>query len=73
MKPRIAPRAVAAIERFVSITGYLVEQAEKAGAAQLIDLLLERIGYRSYLMEDERGEEQWENVLELKGQAVEVE
>ena len=73
VKPRIAPRAVAAIERFVSITGYLVEQAEKAGAAQLIDLLLERIGYRSYLMEDERGEEQWENVLELKGQAVEVE
>ena len=73
VKPRIAPRAVAAIERFVSIIGYLVEQAEKAGAAQLIDLLLERIGYRSYLMEDERGEEQWENVLELKGQAVEVE
>ena len=73
VKPRIAPRAVAAIERFVSITGYLVEQAEKAGAAQLIDLLLERIGYRSYLLEDERGEEQWENVLELKGQAVEVE
>ncbi len=73
VKPRVAPRAVAAIERFVSIIGYLVEQAEKAGAAQLIDLLLERIGYRSYLMEDERGEEQWENVLELKGQAVEVE
>ena len=73
VKPRIAPRAVAAIERFVSIIGYLVEQAEKAGAAQLIDLLLERIGYRSYLLEDERGEEQWENVLELKGQAVEVE
>ena len=73
VKPRIAPRAVAAIERFVSVIGYLVEQAEKAGAAQLIDLLLERIGYKSYLMEDERGEEQWENVLELKGQAVEVE
>ena len=32
VKPRIAPRAVAAIERFVSLTGYLVEQAEKVGA-----------------------------------------
>ncbi len=73
VKPRIAPRAVAAIERFVSLIGYLTEQAEKVGAAGLIDLLLERIGYRSYLMEDERGEEQWENVLELKGQAAEVE
>ena len=72
VKPRIAPRAVAAIERFVSLTGYLVEQAEKVGVAGLIDLLLERIGYRSYLQEDERGEEQWENVLELKGQAAEV-
>ena len=73
VKPRIAPRAVAAIERFVSLMGYLIEQAEKVGTAGLIDLLLERIGYRSYLLEDERGEEQWENVLELKGQAAEVE
>ncbi len=72
-KPGIAPRAVAAIERFVGLMGYLIEQAEKAGAVGLIDLLLERIGYRGYLMEDERGEEQWENVLELKGQAAEVE
>ena len=73
VKPGIAPRAVAAIERFVSLMGYLIEQAEKVGAAELIDLLLERIGYRRYLQEDERGEEQWENVLELKGQAAEVE
>ena len=73
VKPGIAPRAVAAIERFVSLIGYLIEQAEKVGAAGLIDLLLERIGYRNYLQEDERGEEQWENVRELRGQAAEVE
>jgi len=29
VKPGIAPRAVAAIERFVSLMGYLIEQAEK--------------------------------------------
>ena len=73
VKPGIAPRAVAAIERFVSLIGYLIEQAEKVGAAGLIDLLLERIEFHKYLQEDERGEEQWENVRELRGQAAEVE
>jgi len=67
-------RAVASIERFLELMGELVRESTRLGVADLLDLLLEKINYRQYLMESSggRGEEQWENVLELRGQAVEV-
>ena len=47
-----------------------MEEAGRLGVSDLIDALIERTGYRRYLMEgDERGEEKWENVMELRGQA----
>ncbi|MBI4198049.1 MAG: UvrD-helicase domain-containing protein, partial [Chloroflexi bacterium] len=67
-------RSVAAVERFLTLMMGLREEASKMGVADLLDLVVERTGYRQYLMEssDGRGEEQWENVRELRGQAVEV-
>ena len=72
-KPSLAPRALAAIERFLDLMNGLMEEMEKVGTADLVDLLLERTGYRRYMVDgDERGEEQWENVQELRGQAADV-
>ena len=69
----LAPRALSAVERFIQLLDGLMEEAGKLGAADLIDLVLERIGYRRHVLEgDERGEEQWENVKELRGQAAEM-
>ena len=72
-KPSLAPRAIAALERFLHLMGGLMEEVDKMGVSDLVDAVLERTGYRRYLLEgDERGEEQWENVMELRGQAAEV-
>ncbi len=69
------PRAVASVERFLLLMTGLREESAKLGAADLLDAVVERTGYRQYLMEssNDRGAEQWENVLELRGQAVEIE
>ncbi|MBI4201786.1 MAG: UvrD-helicase domain-containing protein [Chloroflexi bacterium] len=68
------PRAVAALDRFLQLMGGLQGEASKLGAADLLDAVVERTGYRHYLMESssDRGEEQWENVRELRGQAAEI-
>ena len=69
----LAPRALSAIERFLHLVNELTEEADKVGVADLMDLVLEGTGYRRYLLEgNDRGEEQWENVRELRGQAAEM-
>ena len=68
----LAPRALTVLERFLQLLNGLMEEAGKLGVGDLVDALLERIGYRRYLMDaDDRGEERWENVQELRGQAQE--
>ncbi|MSQ21819.1 MAG: AAA family ATPase [Dehalococcoidia bacterium] len=73
-KPLLAPRALAAVERFLLLMGGLMEEAPKVGVGDLVDLVLERTGYRRHLQEaeDELIEERWENVRELRGQAAEA-
>ena len=69
-EPALSARSLAALARFLQLLNGLMEEAGKLGVSDLIDALIERIGYRRYLMEgDERGEEKWENVMELRGQA----
>ncbi|MBI4338795.1 MAG: UvrD-helicase domain-containing protein, partial [Chloroflexi bacterium] len=69
------PRSAAAVDRFLQLMGGLQEAAKTLGAGDLLDAVVERTGYRQHLMEsnNDRGEEQWENVRELRGQAAEVE
>ena len=69
-EPALPARSLAALARFLQLLNGLMEEAGRLGVSDLIDALIERIGYRRYLMEgDERGEEKWENVMELRGQA----
>ncbi|MBT9148894.1 MAG: ATP-dependent helicase [Dehalococcoidia bacterium] len=37
----------------------------------LFDMLLERIGYKKYILDGDEGDERWSNVLELRGMAGE--
>ncbi|MDO8750366.1 MAG: UvrD-helicase domain-containing protein [Dehalococcoidia bacterium] len=73
-KPLLAPRALAAVERFLQLMGGLMEEAAKVGVGDLVDLVLERTGYRRHLQETEDAlvEERWDNVRELRGQAAEA-
>jgi len=70
----LTPRALSAIERFLQLISGLIAAAGDWTVAELLDAVLERVGYRDYLFasDNDRGEEQWENIQELRGQATEI-
>jgi DNA helicase-2/ATP-dependent DNA helicase PcrA len=64
-------RASQAVTRFLRIINSLIEEGKSLGVAELIDAIVDHIGYRSFLMEDgEQGHERWENVQELRSTAL---
>ncbi len=66
-----SPRSAQALSRFSSVLDELVSASEQLDIVSFIDLLLERTGYKSYILEGEDGEERWNNILELRGMAEE--
>ncbi|MBI4336325.1 MAG: UvrD-helicase domain-containing protein [Chloroflexi bacterium] len=60
----------AALLRFHAMVQELRQAAERLDVVALMDLLLERAGYRQWLLEEtEDGQERWENITELRGTA----
>ncbi len=65
-------RAVNSITGFVSVVTKLIELADKVTIVELIDRVLEDTGLRRHVQEsDDRPEERWENILELRATAQE--
>jgi len=63
-------RAVNSVRAFADLMERLIEQSIILSAVDLLDLTLERSGYKRLVQEDkERGEERWDNILELRGSA----
>jgi len=70
LKAHLHKRAVNSLTRFANLMQRLIERSMVLPPHELIDLALERSGYARLLQEDqERGEERWENVKELRGSA----
>jgi DNA helicase-2/ATP-dependent DNA helicase PcrA len=66
----LTPRSAQALISFHGLIKGLIAESEKLDLIGLIDLTLERSGYRRYILEEaERGEERWENIQEFKGSA----
>ena len=69
---RLPPRAVGAIAGFVRLLTGLTGESGHLDVVQLIDAVLDRTDYRSYLFDRvDRPEERWENILELRNTAQE--
>ena len=68
----LTTRSVSAIRRLMTMFEELSCQAQLLGVADLVDLVLEKVGYREYLRGGERESDQLENVQEFRGQALEV-
>ncbi len=67
---QLNPRAVKSVRAFADLMERLIEQSIILSAVELLDLTLERSGYKRLVQEDkERGEERWDNILELRGSA----
>ena len=68
----LTTRSVSAIRRLMTMFEELSCQTQLLGVADLVDLVLEKVGYREYLRGGERESDQLENVQEFRGQALEV-
>ena len=65
------PRSAQALTRFRDLIGGLTEESRTLDIVELIDLVMERTGYRQHLESTERGEERMDNVQEFRGSARE--
>lgn len=68
----ITPRNAKSLNNFLSIVNDFIGQPNTATVSQIIDIILDRTGYKSYLLGDrETGQERWENIQELRSTAME--
>jgi DNA helicase-2/ATP-dependent DNA helicase PcrA len=51
---------------FLTLLNELIARSSEVDIVELFDLVLQRTAYRDYIMEEEGGEDRWENVLELR-------
>ncbi len=63
--PRFQPRITMALTRFIEVLDELAAEAQSAPLPSLIESVIERTGYRTYLQADEDGEDRLANVMEL--------
>ncbi|UCG09988.1 MAG: UvrD-helicase domain-containing protein [Dehalococcoidia bacterium] len=64
--PPLNPRIVRAMAGFLKLTEELIAANKKLNLVELLDSVLERTGYKEYVLNQPNGEERWENVLELR-------
>jgi len=63
----LTPQGRSALARFARLLEDLREEAGRLDLVSLVDEVVQRIGYREYLEQGlEKGEERWENLLELR-------
>jgi len=67
----LSPRIVQALAGFDALMAEVTDQSRELSLSGLLDEILERTGYRAYIVGKEGGEERWENVLELRSVASE--
>ena len=65
----LATRAVRALTGFRDLIEGLAKESETLDLVALIELVMERSGYKRYIQEEERGEERWENLQEFRNTA----
>jgi DNA helicase-2/ATP-dependent DNA helicase PcrA len=59
-----SPRRAQALTSFLTLLDELIERSNELNIVELIDLLLQRTGYKDYILQSD--EERWENILELR-------
>jgi DNA helicase-2/ATP-dependent DNA helicase PcrA len=65
-KPPFNSRAVKLLSGFYQIIKEFVDKSCRLDLVGLFDLVVDRTGYREYLLKSQDGEERWENILELR-------
>ena len=69
--PEFTQRTLRSLGGFIETLQTIADDAKEGRVTDLLDLLLERTGYRDHLLSsNDRGEERLENVMELRGAAL---
>ena len=69
----LSSRITQVLTKFTAFIDKLGAKAHELSPSKLVDEMLEDTGYREYILGKERGEEKWENIMELKSVAREYE
>ena len=69
----LSPRVTQVLARFSTLLQELIAGREELNIVDLLGLVIERTGYRDYLMDLEDGKDRWDNILELHTVAKEHE
>ena len=59
-------RSAQALSHFVNMLDELISKSLELNLADLLDLVLDKTGYKKYTLEGADGEERWDNILELR-------
>ena len=63
--PALTPRANYALKSFFDLIDELITRSQELSLTGLLDAVLEGTGYKGHILNEEDGEERWENVQEL--------
>jgi DNA helicase-2/ATP-dependent DNA helicase PcrA len=67
----IASRSSQALSNFIKMIDELIARSKELSLVDLLDLVLDKTGYKKYILEGADGEERWENIMELRTVAAE--
>ena len=65
-QPPFSSRITMALANFLNLIEEFVTRSRELNPADLLDLVVERSGYKEYILSQPDGEERWENILELR-------
>ena len=65
-QPPFNSRTMRALTGFIDMMGGLIAKSRQLNLVDLFDLVIEKSGYREYILSGLDGEERWENILELR-------
>ncbi|MGA7677804.1 MAG: UvrD-helicase domain-containing protein [Dehalococcoidia bacterium] len=63
--PALTPRANYALKSFFDLIDELITRSQELSLTGLLDAILEQTGYKGHILNEEDGEERWENIQEL--------
>ena len=61
-----AARPARALGGFLALLNELIARSSELHVVELLDLVLERSGYKEHILSKDDGEERWDNILELR-------
>jgi len=64
--PPFTPRASYALTSFFTLISELTAKSQELSLTDLLDAILKQSGYKEYILNEEDGEDRWDNILELR-------